>query len=212
MNRIFLDLEMNPIHKSDKEARKLCSREVIEFGAVCLDKDNKEVGTFQRYVKPEYNPKITRYIQKLTGITQAHVEGAASFPVVFSEFIDWCGDDYELYTWSDSDLIQLRKEATAKNCNQAIRTTYLYSHWKDLQKEFGDLLFLEKKSSLKNAASNADIAFLGCEHSALGDALTAAELFKEMEQGQTLKKVRKMLSDAREPIGTSLGQLIEQIA
>ena len=212
MKRIILDLEMNPIDKANTEARKLCSQEVIEFGAVCLDENNQEIDTFQRYVRPELNPIITEYIQRLTGITQLHTENAEVFSVVFNEFIDWCGDDYTIYSWSDSDLIQIKKEAKAKNCDLSTKAKYMFNNWRDLQKEFGDLLYFEKKSSLKNAACNADITFRGCAHSALSDALTTADLFKEMEQGETLKRVRKMLSDAREPIGTSLGQLIEQIA
>lgn len=89
MKRIFVDLEMNTIARKYKEQREVCRQEVIEFGAVCLDGNNVEIGEFQCYVKPEFNEGITQYITQITGITTAQVENAESFGTVFERFVSW---------------------------------------------------------------------------------------------------------------------------
>ena len=38
MKYIVVDLEMNPIAKSYKEQRKQCRKEIIQIGAVALDR------------------------------------------------------------------------------------------------------------------------------------------------------------------------------
>lgn len=43
MNHIFIDFEMNPIEKKHKEARQICTHEIIEMGAVMLDKNYEEI-------------------------------------------------------------------------------------------------------------------------------------------------------------------------
>lgn len=49
--------------------------------------------------------------------------------------------------------------------------------WHDFQEEFGDILGLEKRISLKNALMYAGEDFKGQEHDALYDARNTAELF-----------------------------------
>ena len=75
---IFLDFEMNPIPRSNKEARELASSEIIEIGAVKLDRDYQLVDWYSRYVKPDYGP-IQKRITELTGITDADVADAPSY-------------------------------------------------------------------------------------------------------------------------------------
>ena len=104
MNRIFIDLEMNGIPEEQEEARRICSTEVIEIGAVMLDENNREIRSFRRFVKPVYSEEIFPVIGELTGITTEMVENEKTFEKVLPDFLSWCGRDYLIYSWSSCDL------------------------------------------------------------------------------------------------------------
>ena len=211
MKRIFLDLEMNPISKNHKEARKILLQEVIEFGAVMLDEHNHEIDHFAWYVRPEYNTEITEHIRKITGISTEKVADAETFERVFDEFVDWCGSDYKIYSWSDNDPIQLQKEMELKNIPVFPEASYMFMHWCDLQKQYDELLFCERQMSLKTAVDTAGLNFRGRAHSALVDATATADIYREMKEGKALKKINDMLAEARKPAGTCLGDLLSGI-
>ena len=72
---IFLDFEMNPIPRDFREAREIARAEIVEIGAVKLDREYRLVDRYSRFVKPEYGP-IQPHITRLTGITDADVADA----------------------------------------------------------------------------------------------------------------------------------------
>ena len=98
MNKIFVDLEMHPIPRSFKEERQICTQEIIEIGAVKLNEQNKETDSFCEFVHPAYVQKIYAKFQKLTGITTEDVAEASVLADVLTRFIDWCGEDYTIYS------------------------------------------------------------------------------------------------------------------
>lgn len=207
MKRIFMDLEMNTIGWEHKEIRKHCKQEVIEFGAVCLDDDLNETGEFQCYVKPEYNDGVAKNITNITGIKTAHVENAESFGEAFGRFLEWCGTDYEIYSWSDSDPKQLKKEMALKNCQETKETQHMFEHWNDLQKTYDEMIFCERQVGLKMAVSHAGLEFQGRAHAALNDARATADLFREMKDNGSIRKIRNTLEEAKKPLSQNLGDL-----
>ena len=212
MKCIFLDLEMNNVSKEFKAERKTCLQEIIEFGAVCLDETNNEISTFQSYVRPDYNTEVAADITKLTGIETSQVKEADRFADVFERFLDWCGSGYEIYSWSDSDPMQLQREMSLKNIAPTPRTVYMFMQWSDLQKTFDDLFFCERRIGLKMAIANAGLSFRGKMHSALGDATATADIYREMKQGKSLKKINDMLNGAKKPLTTNLGELLNGLS
>ena len=78
MVHIVIDLEMNPVQRSLKDIRRFILDEVIEFGAVKLDENYKQIGEFQSYVKPQFS-EITKHITRLTGITNETVADKNNF-------------------------------------------------------------------------------------------------------------------------------------
>lgn len=208
MRRIFLDLEMNTVSKEHKDIRMVCWQEVIEFGAVALDANNREVDSFRCYVKPEFNDRIAPNITRITGIRTEQVIEADIFATVLEQFLGWAGDNYEIYSWSDSDVIQIQKEMAIKRIPESPASGYLFAHWKDLQKEYDEMMFSERQISLKMAVNNAGLEFQGRAHTALTDARATADLYREMHNGKTLQKINQMLNDGRKPIGTNIGDLI----
>ena len=69
MKHIVIDLEMNKLGQNYKNEREICKCEVIQIGAVLLDDEYQEIGSFNTLVKPRYNEHIDKKIEKLTGIS-----------------------------------------------------------------------------------------------------------------------------------------------
>ncbi len=207
MKKIFLDLEMNGVNRQYKEVRRMCSSEVIEFGAVKLDENNVEIGRFQSYVRPVYNEVIESKITRLTGITTKQVQNADDFLEVFLQFLCWCGEDYEIFSWSENDEIQLRKEYNLKAGDELPEITYMFSNWNDLQEAYGDMFEFVRPTALSMAVNTAGIEFRGRMHNALDDAAATADLYREMIGGTTINRIKEDLHEAKKPIGISLGDL-----
>ena len=149
---VFMDLEMKPVDKQFRRQWDLCRQEVIEFGAVKLGEDLREVDSFRALVKPAYGEIPPRYA-RLTGITNDMVADAAGFETVLKDFAAWCEDAETVYAWSGSDLDQLRGEVRMKELDFPLDR--LADKWADF-----------------------DISFEGHQHDALWDARNTAELYR----------------------------------
>ena len=102
-NFIIFDLEFNSVKIPDTDKH---INEIIEIGAVKLDSNLNEIGSFNSTVKPQFSKKLNSYVKKLTHIQEKELLNAKPFEVVISKFIDWCNiDDNTVFlTWSDTDL------------------------------------------------------------------------------------------------------------
>lgn len=79
MKYVIVDLEMNPVSNEYPNERKVSRLETIQIGAVLLDEKYQEIGSFVTLVKPEYNTRIQKRYEKLTGIKTSMVESAPHF-------------------------------------------------------------------------------------------------------------------------------------
>ena len=172
---VFMDLEMKPVDKQFRRQWDLCRQEVIEFGAVKLGEDLREVDSFRALVTPAYGEIPPRYA-RLTGITNDMVADAAGFETVLEDFAAWCEDAETVYAWSGSDLDQLRGEVRMKELSFPLDR--LADKWADFQKIFTRAVGLKRELSLERAVNIADISFEGHQHDALWDARNTAELYR----------------------------------
>ena len=154
MNYVIVDFEMNLIAREEKEAKKICGREIIEIGAVILDEQLVVMGEFKTLVKPQYNKVIYPRYESLTGISTNMVVGAPVFNTAYEMFVNWCesyGEDYEVYAWSENDYNQLVAEMELKGySNEEMKKPLI--RWYDFQKEYMNKLGLEKVLSLEKFA------------------------------------------------------------
>lgn len=68
--------------------RRIRNQEIIEFPFVVVDaRKAAAVTSFQRYVRPVHNPKLSNFCVNLTGISQDVVNQAKPFGEVFSEVL-----------------------------------------------------------------------------------------------------------------------------
>ncbi|MBR2519354.1 MAG: exonuclease domain-containing protein [Selenomonadaceae bacterium] len=197
MVHIVIDLEMNPVSKTFKDIRRRTTDEVIEIGAVKLDENYQQVDEFQCYVRPEYG-EITKHITKLTGITQATVADKPLFAEAFQNFMDWIGTwDMTLYSWSNSDIKQLKVECAFKIPGYDIAK--LEKRWRDLQKAFDDRIGLHSSLALKHAIGAMNRDFEGTQHTALADAANTAAILTLLQDDEEFFRVMQPVIDLLKP-------------
>ena len=212
MVHIVIDLEMNPVQRSLKDVRRFILDEVIEFGAVKLDENYKQISEFQSYVKPKYS-EITKHITKLTGITNEIVADKNTFEIEFEKFFEWIGGwDMKIYSWSASDIKQLKSECSYKLPEFDILR--LERQWIDIQKEFDDRIGLHNSLSLKYAVGAMNRDFEGTAHTALADATNTAAILTLMQDDAAFFKTMQPVIDMLKPkeLSQSIGDLFPELA
>ena len=213
MKHVVVDLEMNPVSREFREVRRKLNEEVIEIGAVRLDENFQQEAEFQSYVKPEYGP-IKKHITSLTGITQAMVADKKTYAACFQDFVDWVGEEEtKIYSWSMSDIKQLRSECRYKLPDFDIG--WLNARWVDLQQEFDDRLGLHNSLALKHALGAMDHKFEGTQHTALADAINTSAILTLMQDDAKFKETMKPVLEILQPKGdlaSSIGDLCPELA
>lgn len=193
---IILDLEMNPVAKDNPKAYKLLRKEVIEIGAVKLDKDFNIIDRFNVFVKPQYNHQVTPYITKLTGIVSSVTMNAEYFEEALKEFANWVGNSgvIRIYSWSNNDLDQLKTECSFKE----IEFPSNLKRWLDVQKIFPRMMCLSndrRQMALREAIQYFDIKVDDKKiHNALYDSEITTELLIYLLNGEYKKQVECMRS------------------
>ena len=211
MVHIVIDLEMNPVQRSLKDIRRFILDEVIEFGAVKLDENYKQIGEFQSYVRPEFS-EITAHITRLTGITNETVADKNTFAVAFQNFFDWIGGwDMKIYSWSASDIKQLKNECSYKL--KSFDVARLERQWIDIQKEFDERIGLHNSLSLKYAVGAMNKNFEGTAHTALADAKNTAAILALMQDDAAFFKTMQPVIDMLKPkeLSQSIGELYPEL-
>ena len=197
MIHVVIDLEMNPVSKSFKDIRRFTTDEIIEIGAVKLDENYQQCDEFQCYVRPQYG-EITKHITKLTGITNETVADKPLFPEAFQKFMDWIGTwDMTLYSWSNSDINQLKDECALKI--PKYDAGRLERQWRDLQKAFDDRIGLHSSLALKHAIGAMNRDFEGTQHTALADAANTAAILTLLQDDEEFFRVMKPVIDLLKP-------------
>ncbi len=211
MVHVVIDLEMNPVQRSMKEVRKLLLEEVIEIGAVKLDDNYQQIGEFQCYVRPEFS-SISKHITNLTGITNEIVADKNMFVEEFENFFNWVGGwDMKIYSWSSSDINQLKSECAYKLPQFDVRR--LEEQWIDIQKEFDDRIGLHNSLALKYAVGAMNRNFEGTHHTALADAANAAAILALMQDEPAFFRTMQPVIDLLKPqeISQSIGDLYPEL-
>ena len=166
---VFMDLEMKPVDRQFRRQWDVCRQEVIEFGAVKLGEDLREIDSFRALVKPAYGEIPPRYAK----------------------------DAETVYAWSGSDLDQLRGEVKMKGIDFPL--DQLAGKWADFQKIFTRAVGLKRELSLEQAVNIADISFEGHQHDALWDARNTAELYRIYRDEKRFNAVIGPLREAVNP-------------
>ncbi len=188
MHYITLDLEWNQAYAQKALAvqRQLSCRlrgEVIQIGAVKLDKNMNVCGSYQIIVKPKYFKKLHRHVSELTGITQQQMDMGTPLDEAAERFRKWCGKDYAFLTWGPDDIPMLRENLNAHGISQDwLGEVY------DLQRIFNTRTDgLAKQRSLEYAMDYFDIQQTLPAHDALNDAYFTALVAMRLDVPDAIK-------------------------
>lgn len=180
MKYIVIDFEFTDVPRQRKNIRYMLKHEIIEIGAVKLDKNCNRIDTFSLFVKPECST-LTHHCAEITGISYNELKNAPSFEEAFELFEEWIGDDdFKIYTWSNNDKIQLKKECHIKNLEKKF-SRILNRHWTDLQKLFIRFSGIKQCMNLEKALNSLDIKIEGKLHRAVDDAINTSAIFSVMK-------------------------------
>ena len=106
MNYIIVDLEA-----TCERNNRAFNNEIIEIGAVKLNRNLDIIDEFCSFVQPIVNPILTDFCVELTTITQKDVDSADGFITVLNRFLAWIGnEDFFLCSWGYYDKNQFIKD------------------------------------------------------------------------------------------------------
>ncbi|MEM1139704.1 MAG: exonuclease domain-containing protein [Pseudomonadota bacterium] len=151
-------------------------REVVQIGAIAVDADSfEETGTFNRFVRPRFNPVLSDYFTALTGITNARLANEA---VGFRTAVD----DFAAFMAADAAFAFGRDDETL-NDNAA-----LYGLERALQPISGHnirLWFNAHEVSTDGVCSGEIASAVGAEaggpiHDAVGDCRSIAAAVRHL--------------------------------
>ncbi len=181
MNYIVLDLEWN--QASDKFGNKYgLPFEIVEIGAVKLNRRFEIVDSFEQLIKPQIYHTIHFMTSKIVGVDKEELEGGRPFPEVMAEFLKWCGSRYVFCIWGTLDLTELQKNMCYYGMDELSSGPMKYY---DIQKFFS-LTYEDGK--LRRALEFA-VDYLNIEkdvpfHRAYADAYYTAKVFVEINKVQ----------------------------
>lgn len=196
MSYVIIDLEFNNLNSITKYYPKFYEEhsslknidfdnEIIEIGAIKLDKYMNEVDRLKTYIKPTIfaylNPKIT----EITNITDSMLECGDSFEEAMDKLRNFADSSDILCSWAKDDVAELIKNAKFHNYDvKSWLNNYL-----DIQEYCTDMMAKKKVLSLRNALDELKISIESDKlHDALYDCICTAKVFKRLYNARSIKK------------------------
>ena len=192
MNYVIMDLEWNNSYM--KSAQKFVN-EIIEIGAVKLDENLNQIGTFSEIVRPVLSKKLRSRIKNLTNITNDEIRAGRPFASVIKDFEEWVGDDSIVFSWGDTDIRTLLANL---KCFMKKDDIPFVRKYVDLQKYCQCFINMEniQQAGLSYAAECLEIdAEKFPHHRALDDSLLSAECFKRTFDKDNLNEFIKICDE-----------------
>jgi inhibitor of KinA sporulation pathway (predicted exonuclease) len=154
-------------------------QEIVELPVVLVDLRTLSLGAAWRtYVRPTEHPTLSAFCTRLTGITQAQVDGGVCLATALAELDAFLsahvprGSSLLSATWSDWDLQHML--ASEARWRKLPLPEYLQS-WCDLRSEFRKQ-YPRAQGGLEEACATAGVPWEGRAHCGLDDATNTARL------------------------------------
>ncbi|HMO38322.1 MAG TPA: 3'-5' exonuclease [Saprospiraceae bacterium] len=171
MNFIIYDLEATCWQGSPPSL----VQEIIEIGAVRINSYGEVEGTFNSFIRPKLNPRLSVFCQELTSIRQEDVDRARTFPAVVEDFQDWAeifDEDYLLCSWGSFD-----KKMLINDCQlYDMEYDWVEPHI-NLKQQYREIKRLPQSKGLKSALTAEGFEFIGTHHRGIDDAQNLARIF-----------------------------------
>eukprot|EP00039_Didymoeca_costata_P020314 m.340813 g.340813 ORF g.340813 m.340813 type:complete len:268 (-) comp19568_c0_seq1:183-986(-) len=172
--------------------------EITQFPSVLVKLNGREscvIDEFNSYVKPTFNPQLSDFAIRLTGITQDMVDSSPVFESVLESYLLWLhthgliNDSHErvgnwaICTWSDADIGgQLIKEIKHKG----FEIPPCFDKWVNLKVFYKQHYRIEPKGGLQKCVERLGLKFEGRAHDGLVDSRNTASIVLHMARGSPL--------------------------
>lgn len=178
MNYIVLDLEWNQSAKGKYEENHRIPFEIIEIGAVKLDSEMNIVSEFCQVIRPQIYKELHFKTKELTHLNMDILSSGRTFKEVFTDFLQWCGDDFMICTWGAMDVTELQRNMKYYGFPLFKTPVFYY----DIQKIFS-IVYEDRKTrrSLEWAADYLNIEKDDTFHRALSDAYYTMKVMKLLD-------------------------------
>ena len=178
---VVFDMEWNqpiPYIPSPVDPKTLPG-EIIEIGAVKLRMNSEKDYEFSRplrlTVRPVYYRVMNKQVSRVINKSTSDLKCGLPFPEAYQQFVEYCGEDYVLCAWGDSDISILKANLKIHGLSSEINDRFL-----DIQPLFGRVA--ENTAQQRSVAYAVDfyrIPQTDDFHSAERDAWYEARILKE---------------------------------
>ncbi|MBN1777760.1 MAG: exonuclease domain-containing protein [Clostridiales bacterium] len=181
MHYIVMDLEWNqPVSFQSSAYKQVGDKllfEIIQIGAVKLDKRFRIVGETDILISPAYYKRLHPYVRRMTKLTPEDLAGQPGFPDAIQQFMKFCGKDAVICTWGADDVSVLKQNADCFAFEGKLPDAY------NIQRYFAEVFNLgNSQRALKSAMEQLGIAEEEDRdfHHALHDAYYTALVLKKL--------------------------------
>lgn len=170
MKYIIVDLEATCWENKDHKN----IHEIIEIGAVCINKNKEIESEFTEFIKPVVNPVLSKFCTELTSITQKDVDAAETFDKVIERFKNWINinEEFVLCSWGFYDKKQFVADCDLHKAN----TDQLKKHI-SLKHQYAEIKKLSRPLGMGGALKMEKLKLDGIHHRGIDDAKNIAKIF-----------------------------------
>ncbi len=194
MGYVIIDLEFNNLNNITKHYPEFYEKypdlkslsiqnEIIEIGAIKVDKYMKVQGKLKEYVKPSIIPVLNPEITEITNITEKELNSGISFDEGIKKLKNFIGEDV-FCSWAKDDVAQIIINAH----HHGFKNLKWIERYLDVQEYTSKILGVKKSLSLKNALKRLNIRIDNrLLHDALNDAEFTVLVFKQLYNHRIVK-------------------------
>lgn len=179
MNYIIVDLEATCWQK-----KAVDQNEIIEIGAIKVNRNFEIESEFSHFVKPKLNPNLSDFCVELTSIQQINIDTASDFSSVIAKFKDWINisESYLLCSWGLYDKTQLISDCKL----HGLGFDWLNKHI-SLKHQYPSFSGLRKMVGMKGALALEKLNLDGIHHRGIDDARNITKIFLKNKDKWTLQ-------------------------
>jgi DNA polymerase III epsilon subunit-like protein len=180
MNFVVIDLEFNNMRNipfSVARSNHNCPNEIIQIGAVKLDKYFRVIATLKLYIKPVVYSIMNPNVEEITGISMAELRKGMSFKEAMDMMRAFTDNDSIICSWAKDDPIELIRNAKYHN----IKDMCWLNMYVDVQQYCTRVMSEKNILGLKNAMKKLNVSYTEDKlHDALNDCYYTIEVVKQV--------------------------------
>lgn len=179
MEYIVFDLEWNQCSEGkDREIPGL-PFEIIEIGAVKLNREREIIDKFHCLIRPVVYPTLHYWTREIIKKTEEELQQGMTFKEAVTGFLQWAGPNAFFCTWSPVDLTELQRNMKFYGVLGMLKGPL---HFYDVQKLFAiNYEHTKARRALEYAIDYLHLSKTMEFHQALSDACYTAEIFRRID-------------------------------